>query len=216
MYDSATIAALQSGALVLRDFLTVFGWDEDGDPITLGFWTGEDDVTVNVVSATTGSVVSRNFIGGGTLLEVPAIVDAIGIEARSIDLGLSQIHLAVQDMVRAYNIRVAVVEVHRGVFSPATWSLVSTPFPRFLGRMDSASVATPAVGGEGGITLTAVPDVIDLTRTNPALKSDETQRLRSDDRFRRHSDAAAAVEVWWGQAKGPAAGAVGSGGRSGS
>jgi hypothetical protein len=45
--------------------------------------------------------------------------------------------------------------------------------------------------------LTAIPDVIDLTRTNPALKSDETQKLRSSDRFRRYSD-----DGRWGQAKG--------------
>ncbi|MEO9227442.1 MAG: hypothetical protein ABI216_00620 [Devosia sp.] len=204
MYDSATIAALQAGQLVLRDFLTIHGKDSGGDPVDFCFWTGEDDVVTNVVDARDGSTDSRNFIGGGTLLDVPPIVDAIGMEARSIEFGLSQIHAEVQDMVRGNNIRVAVVELHRGVYDPTTWALVSTPFPRFLGRVDGVSIDTAAVGGEGGIRLTAVGDSIDLTRTNPALKSDETQRLRSDDRFRRYSDSAGDVEVWWGQARGTA------------
>ena len=204
-YDAATIAALQSGQLVLRDFLTIHGWDEDGDPRDFCWWTGEDNVTTNVVSAVDGSTVSRNFIGGNTLVEVPTIVDAIGLEARSYDFGLSQIHSAVQDMVRAYSIRLAVVEFHRGVFSPSTWSLVSTPFPRFLGRVDGVQVETPAVGGEGKIVVTAISDVIDLTRTIPDMKSDEQQKLRLGDRFRKWADTAGDIEVWWGQAKGKSA-----------
>jgi hypothetical protein len=201
-YDASTITALQSGQLVLRDFLTVGGRDGSNVAVTFNFWTGEDDVATSVVSAITGATGSRNYVGGGALLEVPPIVDAIGLEARSIEIGLNQILSSVQDMVRAYNIRVATVELHRGLFDPATWSLVSTPFPRFLGRVDAAPVNTPEVGGTGSITLTAIPDVIDLTRTNPALKSDETQKLRSGDRFRRYSDAAGDWETWWGQAKG--------------
>lgn len=200
--DSNTISALASGQLVLRDFLTIHGWDSDGDETDFCFWTGEDNVTTNVVSAIDGSTDSRSFIGGGTLLEVPPIVDAIGLEARSVEFGLNQLHTSVASMVRANNIRVAVIELHRGIYSPATWALVSTPFPRFLGRVDGLSIETPAVGGEGRIVLTAIGDTIDLTRTVPALKSDETQRLRDGDRFRRYADTAGAVEVWWGQARG--------------
>jgi hypothetical protein len=93
--------------------------------VTFNFWTGEDNVATSVVSAITGGTGSRNYVGGGTLLEVPPIVDAIGLEARSIEIGLSQIHASVQDMVRAYNIRVATVELHRGICSirrPGRWS----------------------------------------------------------------------------------------------
>lgn len=202
-YDAETIAQLETGQLVLRDFLTVFG-KNGGTPVEINFWAGEDNVAANVVSAQDGSTDARNYIGGGTLRDVPPIVDAIGLEARSIEFGLSQIQSDVQDMVRAYNVRVAKVEFQRGLYDPATWSLVSTPFPRFLGRVDGASVETPEVGGEGAIRLTAASSNIDLTKTSPALKSDETQRLRSDDRVRRYSDTAAQIEVFWGLAKGSA------------
>jgi hypothetical protein len=202
MYDSNTLAALASGQLVIRDFLTIFGEDSEGDPVEYCFWTGEDDVTVNVVSPQDGSTDSRDFIGGALPQDgIPNIVDSIGLEARRIEFRLSQIHADVQDMIRAGNIRLAVVELHRGLLSPATWALVSTPYARFLGRVDGAAIETPEVGGTGAAIIPAISDVIDLTKTWPALKSDETQRLRSGDRFRRYSDTAAAVEVWWGQHK---------------
>lgn len=206
MYDAETLAALLSGQLVLRDFLLVFGWESDGDPVTFAFWTGEDDVTVNVVSAQDGTLDSHNYVGGGALPPdgVPAIQDVVGIEARAVEFQLNHLHPAIETMLRASNVRVAKVELHRGVFDPSTWSLVSEPFPRFLGRVDSASIDTAAIGGEGSASLTAVASTIDLTRTNPAMKSDEQQRLRSGDRFRRYADTAAQIEVDWGQKKGAA------------
>lgn len=204
MYDSATIAALQSGALVLQDFLTLHGWDGDGDPAEFDFWTGPDNVTVNVVSAVDGSTDSRNYIGGGSLLEVPPIVDGIGLEARVHEFTLNHLHASVADMIRGNTIRLAVAELQRGLRSAATGALVSTPFPRLLGRVDGATIETGAAGSEGRLRLSVVSDAIDLSRTNPALKSDEQQKLRGGDRFRRYADAAAAWEVWWGQAKGNA------------
>lgn len=202
-YDSETIAALEAGSLVLRDFLVIKGKDSEGDPATFGFWTGEDNVTTNVVTATDGGTDSHDFVGGGALPPdgIPPIVDTIGIEVRTLDIELSQIHPGVRDMVRGNNIRHAVVEVFRGLLNPATWSLVSTPFSRFLGRVDAAPESVPAVGGSGSQKISMVSDAVDLTRTNPALKSDESQKLRSGDRFRRYSDAAGSYSVWWGQAR---------------
>jgi hypothetical protein len=201
-YDAPTISALQSGALILRDLLWVAGWDSDGDPANWGFWTGEDDVTVDVIGGLTGTSATRSYVGGGTLLAVPAIVDAIGLESRSADFELSQVHTAVRDMVFGARIKGARVEMHRGVFSPATWELVSEPFVRFVGRLDTAEPVTAAAGAEGRIILSCSSDPIELTRTNPALKSDETlKKLQPGDTFRQY-DTAGLIDVRWGQAKG--------------
>jgi hypothetical protein len=200
MYDEPTIAALESGNLVLRDLLWVAGQTLAGAAATFGLWTGESNVTVNVVNLA-GSTVSRSYVGG-TLVEVPAIVDTIGLGARSVEFGLNHLHATVANMVRGNNIRLARVEMHRAIFSPLTGELVSTPFLRFAGRVDGAPIETPAVGGEGRVTLRAVAHTIDLTRTNTALKSDEQQRRRSGDRFRRYSDTAGEYQVFWGQARG--------------
>lgn len=205
MYDPETIAALESGQIVVRDLLTVNGKMLGGAAAQFAYWTGEDNVAINVPPAGGGTVESRNFRGGGTLLDVPAVVDAIGLEARSITLGLDHISKDVgspMDMVFGNNVRVARVELHRALFDPATWNLVSAPHLLFVGRVDQPSVDDAAAGGEGGLSLSLIGSAIDLTKTNPAMESDEQQKLRGGDRFRQHSDTAGQIERWWGQAKG--------------
>ncbi|ODT80602.1 MAG: hypothetical protein ABS76_15605 [Pelagibacterium sp. SCN 64-44] len=204
MYDVDTLTALASGALVVRDILHIDGKTMGGAAKPFTYWTGEDNVSVNVIPAGATTPVSRDAIGGGTLLDVPQVIDAIGLEARSVTLGLDHISTVAgspMDAVYGNNVRVARVELHRALFDPATWNLVSTPHLIFAGRVDGASVNDAAAGGEGGLSLDAISSAIDLTKTNPAMESDEQQRLRSGDRFRRHGDTAAQVETWWGQNK---------------
>lgn len=203
-YDVQTITALSSGQLVMREILTVDGRTAGGAQRQFVYWTGEDDIALNVIPAGETAPVSRNAIGGGTLREIPAIVDAIGVEARSVSIGLDHISAAAgspMDMVFGNNVRVARVEMHRAFFDPATWNLVSTPVLIFAGRVDGASVDDAAAGGEGGLSLEAIGSAIDLSKTNPAMESDEQQKRRGGDRFRRWGDSAATVETWWGQAK---------------
>ncbi len=188
---------------MIRDYLTIVAKDDDGDPVPFGFWTGADDVTVTVPNLD-GNTESRNFVGGGTLLEVPPVVDAVGLEIRTVTFGLSQIHANVALMVRGHTIRVARVELHRGELGADNGELVDDPELLFAGRVDAAKIEDAAIGGEGRTDIMAVGDVVDLTRTSPMLKSDESQKLRSGDRFRRYADTAAAVDVFWGQARGKA------------
>jgi hypothetical protein len=202
-YDVDTVAALESGQIVVRDLLTVLGKTLGGSAAEFNYSTIEDNTAINVVPAGETTPVSRNYVGGGTLLEVPPIVDAIGVEARSITFGLDHISQAAgspMDMVFGNNVRVARVEMHRALFDPATWNLVSTPVLMFSGRVDGAAVDDAAAGGEGGLSLEVVNSAIDLTKTNPAMESDEQLKLRGD-RFRRWGDGAATVETWWGQNK---------------
>lgn len=204
-YDVPTITALASGAVVMRDILTVKGKTLGGSAAEFVYWTGEVNVAINVVPAGETTPVSRNAVGGGTLLDVPSIVDAIGVEARSITFGLDHISDAAggpMDMVFGHNVRVARVEMHRAFFDPATWNLVSTPVLMFSGRVDGAAVDDAAAGGEGGLSLEAVGSAIDLTKTNPAMQSDEQQKRRAGDRFRRWGDSASTIETWWGRTKG--------------
>lgn len=204
-FDSTTITALQSGALPIVDFITIRGKDGDGDPAVFNFWTGPDNVTLNVVSAIDGETESRNYIGGGALVDVPAIVDGVGLDARSHEFGLNPLHSSILDMVNGNNIRVAVVELHRGIRNPDTWALVADPLPYFLGRVDGLSHDVGAADGdtpaEARMTLMVIGNMIDLTKVSTALKSDEQQKLRSGDRIRRYADAAGSYPVAWGQAR---------------
>lgn len=204
MFDAPTQAALASGAVVLRDYFVAHGKTLGGVAKVFAYWTGEDNVAANLRTPGSDVLVNYSFVGGATLLDVPAIVDAIGLEARSTSLAFDHTSKVVgspMDMVYGNNVRVARVEIHRGVFDAATWQLASTPHLIFAGRVDGASVDDAVPESEGGLKIDVVPSVIDLTRTNPAMKSDEQQRLRSGDRFGRYGDTAGQVETWWGVAK---------------
>lgn len=205
MLDVETSAALESGQLVMRYFWVAHGRTLAGVGKTLAYWTGEDNVAVNVVPVQGSAPVSWNFVGGGTLLAVPDIVDTIGLEARSSTYGFNHLDTTVgspMDMIFGNDFRVARVELYRGVFDPQTWQLVSNPYLMHAGRVDGPEVNDAAIDGEGALQIPVVDSAIDLTMTNTAMSSDEQQKLRSNDRFRRWSDTAADVPYWWGMEKG--------------
>jgi hypothetical protein len=187
---------------IFEDFLFIEGLDSAGDPDSWGLWTGPDNITLSVISGTTGSAVSRSFVGGGTLLKVPQIVDGIGLETRPIDFEVSQVSTYVRDMVFGANIRRARVTLNRGRRSPTTHLFMADPPVRFVGRVDTADGVMGPAGGEGSIVISCRPDIIDLNVSNPAMKSDEsTQELFGGDRFRRY-DVAQIVARRWGGVQG--------------
>ncbi|WP_116654444.1 hypothetical protein [Pelagibacterium sediminicola] len=207
-YTPSIIAQLEAGELVLRDFLVVEGQTLGGSAVTFAYWTGEDNVAQNVTPPGASTPVSTNFRGAGTLLDAPQIVDVIGLEAATVTFDLDHASTAENspmDMVFGHNIRIAPVAYYQGVFNPETWHVIDAPILLFSGRVDGASVNDAAAGGEGGLALDVVSAAIELTVTNPAVKSQAQQALRGGDEFRKWGDTAGNYERWWGQVKGKAA-----------
>ncbi len=200
-YDAATIAALERGALIIRDLVHIKGWD--GDTLkAFGFWAGAADVNTNVVTnMLTGAVESRNYVGRA-LIETPPLPHEIGLVVRTVTVRLNALDDRVQDMIRAYDVRWAEADIHRGLMDVETGRLVAAPRRRFLGRVESAPINTGGAGGDSEVALQLVSHVVGLTRPNASRKSDATQRLRSGDRFRRYADTAGQVELWWGGVRG--------------
>lgn len=199
--DSATAAHLQARAgTIPRDFLWIEGKNrETGAAESIGFWNDLDTVTVTVISGETGLPAARDYVGSGTLISADAIPLVSDLTIRTIRIRLSQIDEGVAQAIRGYDPRLAHVEFHRGLFDPDTRNLVAPPLPHFLGRINAAPIQTPPAGSDGSITLSVVSHSRELTRTNAAKKSDETQKRRSGDRFRRYSDVAGEWNVPWGQ-----------------
>ncbi len=182
-----------------EDFLFIEGLDSGGSPDSWGIRTGPDNITIDVISGTTGAAVSRSFVGGGTFLKSPQIVDGIGLETSAVDFEVSQVLSYTRDMVFGANIRRGRVTLNRGRRNPATHAWVAEPEVLFVGRIDTADGKMSEAGGEGSIVISCRPDTIDLNVTNPAMKSDEsTQKLFGGDRFRRY-DVAEVIARQWGQ-----------------
>lgn len=215
--DSTTSAYLQTRAgVVPREFLWIVGKDRStGEPAAAGLWNDLDVVTVTVLDGLTGSEVSRDYAGAGSLIKIDAIPLTSDLTIRTVRIRLSQVNAAVANAIRGYDPRFAHVEIHKGLFHLSTRQLIAPPVAHFVGQVNGAPIRTPPPGQEGDITLSVVSQTRELTRTNPAKKSDETQRLRSGDRFRRYKDVAGQWDVFWGEKKvrvgGESSGSTGTG-----
>ena len=198
--DAGTQGAIRNrSAIVPRNFIVITAKDRDsGDPVVHGFWDDADTVVVNILDED-GATVSRTFAGDGAVLSLDPIPMRIGLEVRTVQLVLSALHAEVLDLVRGDDPRGAKVEIYRGLLDPRSGVLLAVPRIRFLGKINAAPIATAAVGGESTMTLAIVSHTRELTRTNPAKKSDAQQQLRSGDRFRRYTNVAGDWDVWWGE-----------------
>lgn len=197
----ATLGAIASrSACVPRNFIWVLAKNRATGVVEgRGFWDEPETVSTTVISGVDGSEVVRAF-QGGAIDKLDAIPLVVGLADRTIQVTLAANHAAVDDLVRTLDPRFASVEIYRGHYDPATMLLVAVPTPRFLGKVNGTPIRTAAAGGEGTVTLSIVSHTRELSRTNPAKKSDEAQRRRSGDRFRRYNSVVSEIPVWWGEA----------------
>lgn len=207
--DINTATALQSASeagLRVRDLVTFVVRTFDGaSTASFSFWSDVDTVSIQVLKGDTGVAEYRNYVGDGSLLKVGEIKLSSDLTIQTVTVTLSQVHTTVQNMIRGYDCHQAQVEIHRVLFNPQTNAVVGAAVCHFVGKVNKAPIATPRSGEEGGIDVDCVTHIREMTRTNPAKKSDESQKRRSGDRFRRHIGVAN-VKIFWGQEKEKAAG----------
>lgn len=202
--DSNTSNYLNAGKGVIpRSFVWITAKNRDtGAAETVGFWNGLDSVDVSVIDGVSGLPVTRTYHAAGSLLAVGNITRTPELEVRTLRVGLSQISEAVQLVVRGYDVRHAPIEIHEGYLDLDSQQLVGDAIVDFVGWVNGAPIDTPAVNQNGGIQLDCVSHSRMLTRTNPAKKSHEAQKLRSGDKFRQYNTVAGQWQYWWGEREG--------------
>ncbi|MCB9993125.1 MAG: hypothetical protein H6873_05660 [Hyphomicrobiaceae bacterium] len=173
-------------------WLNIF--DGAGDPATFGFWNGDGPVTVTVPAAVSGSSVSRSYAGDQGLLEVPRFTYAAGLNQDSHDLKLDLTHSAIATIAGSYQLRGGTVEIHRGWREVDGSGWTATPELMLYGVIDEAKRDLGAAGSEASFTVTFLTNP-HLGHSLSAMKSDQTQRQRSGDRFRRYSARAIDMPV---------------------
>lgn len=179
--------------VTVRDRLT-------GEPEEFGIWSGDDTISVDVISGVTGGVVSRTYVGQANLTigNIPRVSD---LTIQTIEVKMSAIAPICQQIVRGYDTRLAKVEIHQGWLDVSSRLFADPPEIEFLGEVDGAPIETAAAGGESMITLKIVSDAISmLTRTNPRKRSFEGQKRRNSDEFAKYGNAVAAWKIYWGEA----------------
>ncbi|KQY20793.1 hypothetical protein [Rhizobium sp. Root483D2] len=196
-------AALQQRQLVARDFI----WFKartfaTGAPFEYGFWSDVGNVSAaveNPDNAVEGGSVIRNFEGAGSLISISDIPLVSNAEAQSVTIALSQIDDAVTNLIRGYDLKQAVVEIYRGLFSPVSREVVAPALCRFNGFVDDPDITTPSENEEGSIILSCVSHTQEMTRTNSDTRSVDSQKLRSaTDDFHRDAATVGEWELFWG------------------
>lgn len=206
--DSTTVDALvaaRAAGLVPRQLVTITARAlDDGEPTEFSFWNGLLPVDIEVLGGASGELVTRGFAADNALLEVSRIRLSSELSIRPATVRLNPAHPTVLAMLAGYDLRLAPIEIHRGLLDVTTRLPVAAPRCRFLGVIETVQRTRPAAGGEGTLTLACISQTVELTRTNPARRSDETQRLRSGDRMMRYAETVGEWEIYWGEAEGKA------------
>ena len=193
-FGSATLTALQTRTgLVARTLIWVSARNRSTNAVeTMGLWTGGDHENITIGG------VSRLYYGAGSVVDLPQVTMQTGLAIRMYRLGLSPLTPEVMQLIRGYDTRFAPVEIHRALFTIDTRVLVEEPHRVLTGFIDEVDLGTPAAGGTSSCVLGIATSARVLTQSLPLKKSDETQKLRSGDRFRRWTDVSGSVDVWWG------------------
>ena len=193
-FGSATLTALQTRTgLVARTLIWVSARNRSTNAVeTMGLWTGGDHENITIGG------VSRLYYGAGSVVDLPQVTMQTGLAVRMHRLGLSPLTPEVMQLIRGYDTRFAPVEIHRALFTIDTRVLVEEPHRVLTGFIDEVDLGTPAAGGTSSCVLGIATSARVLTQSLPLKKSDETQKLRSGDRFRRWTDVSGSVDVWWG------------------
>lgn len=190
--------ALEARAITMRDFIRIIGRDRTtGDPVEYGVWSDLGAVSAQVVDPATGIDVTRSFDGAGGLVSVAPVPMTSTTAVSEITVTFSQL-ADVNELLRAYDIRQARIEIYRGIFTPALVQ-IAPAFPRFVGFVDELEVKTPEENSDGSVPMTCVSQWQEMSRTNPATRSDANMRKRSPgDTFARHAASVGEWELLWG------------------
>jgi len=202
--SSQNATALAARRLIPRDFIWVEARDlETGDIVADGQWSDIGPITCDVINPNTGGSVSRTFFGSGTLTRVSDIILSSTISAQPATITMSQVHDRVEALLRGYDVKQAPVQIHRGLLDIDTRQLVAPAFCRFLGYVDQVKFNTPEEGADGSVTLTCNSHTQEMMRSNPDLRSHESQQLRLiGDAFYQDVQVVPMWEHFWGKQSG--------------
>jgi hypothetical protein len=194
------LANAPRNGIIQRDLVSIVGKHRStGAERMFCFWSGLDTYAINVVSGETGAVVSRDFVGDGSIIRVGKTTRRSGLEYKNKTITLSMAHPEVELMVRGYDLRMAPIEFHVGILDPASHLFAANPVVDYMGFINEPNDVRPAPGSEGGVTLSCLSHSVELTNINPLRRAHVVQNQRSGDGLYKYLSIISEVNVTWGQ-----------------
>lgn len=163
----------------------------------MGFWSGDEDITLTV-PAPDGTGATRAYLGGCGL-GVEGLIRVGDLSDHPVTVSMSQIAPAAQELARGLDPRLAYVEIH--VTSMAGGAFASDPQLEWVGIVDEGPISTPGYGSDGGIAYSVRSELMAmLTATNPAKSSDAHQKRRqAGDEFSKYASTVGSRKIEWYQ-----------------
>lgn len=200
VYETAlenSLAAAQDYGIAPVYFVSIAARDRTTHAqLTVGFWTGDEDITLEVEDAEKGGTTSATFYGGAGLT-VDGLMYTADLTDNAVSIGLSSLMPTVENMVRGYTVRFAPCTVYGTTMNGG--ALTSSPQVLSIGVIDAVSLGTPEIEGEGRVTLSSRSELLgQLMIRNSAKSSDNHQKRRSSgDRFSRYGGVLSTWRVQW-------------------
>ena len=194
-FSTAASAARDQGIAPIY-FVWIVGKDRDtGADSPMGFWSGDEDISVTVPQPD-GTSATRTYLGG-VGLSVEGLTRIGDLTDNAVTVSMSQIADAAQELARGLDPRLAYVEIH--VTSMVGGAFASAPQLEWVGIVDEGPISTPSYGSEGGISYSVRSELmVMLTATNPAKSSDAHQKRRAaGDRFSEYASTIGSRNVQW-------------------
>lgn len=162
---------------------------------SIGFWSGDEDIVINVESPD-GGLVSRTYHGQCNL-SIQGIRYVADLSDQPVSVGLSAIAPWSELAFRGYDLRLANAEIHTTVWNRG--ALADVPTLVWYGYIDEGSLATASEGAESSINLEIRSELMgQLTTINPNKSSDEHQRRRnSNDGFSQFAGIIGSRRIQW-------------------
>lgn len=200
----ANQALLEAGAVVARDFIWFTVRNRaTGAPISEGIWSGIENVNAMVREPDLQVVVTRPFIGTGTLVSVDDVPLVSNLTVQTITIDASQVSGDIERLVRDYDCQQGRVEIYRGLFDPSTNKQIDAAECRFIGFIDEIEIDTPSENSAGSVKFQCVSHVQEVTRASAETRSTAYQHLRSpNDDFFKDAETVPEWEIFWGSEKG--------------
>jgi len=199
-FFDAGLAAALAGAREQGIAPVYFFWvkprDRDtGAETPLGFWTGDEDISISA-ELPGGGAQTRTYLGGCNL-SIEGLRYTVDLNDYPVTVTMSQIADAAQHFARGLDPRLAYCEIH--ATSMRGGAFVSPPQLQWIGIVDEGPISTPQYGSDGGISFSVRSELmVQLTATNPAKSSDAHQKRRAaGDQFCKYASTVGSRQVQW-------------------
>jgi hypothetical protein len=177
-YDPDYQAAVAQRASVERRLVRLHVKDRDtGAQTSFSFWNGPGRLVLSYKDALTGAINSNQFRPG--LVSVGPIRLTADLSIQSLEVQLNGLDSQVANAIRGFTPRQASIQAYSLVLDPATREPVAPAEPIFAGVIDKTPIPTAAEGQAEAISLTCLPILFELTKTNPETRSNASQKRRS-------------------------------------